>query len=122
MSLLDELAERRIREAAEQGLFDDLPGRGCPLRLDDDALVPEELRAGYRLLRNAGYLPPELQASGELKRVEQLLAQAASVEARAGLEAERRRLRLKLQMIGRDGGAWREPAYREALARREADG
>ncbi|WP_159143269.1 DnaJ family domain-containing protein, partial [Klebsiella pneumoniae] len=38
-----------------------LPGRGEPLILDDDSHVPAELRAGYRLLKNAGCLPPELE-------------------------------------------------------------
>ena len=118
MGLLDELVERRIREAAARGEFDDLPGHGRPLRLDDDALVPEELRAGYRLLKNAGYLPPALQPHGELRQVEQLLAQVEDVEERAGLEADRRRLRCKLRMLGRDGRIWREPAYRAALSRK----
>jgi hypothetical protein len=35
------------------------PGSGEPLTLDDDSHVPAELRAGYRLLKNAGCLPPE---------------------------------------------------------------
>jgi len=118
MGLLDELVERRIREAAERGEFDDLPGRGRPLRLEEDALVPEELRAGYRLLKNAGYLPPALQPHGELRRIEQLLARIEDTEARAGLEADRRRLRRKLQMLGRDGRIWREPAYCAALSRK----
>ena len=60
MMLIDQIAERHIQQAIERGEFDDLPGAGRPLGLEDDALVPEELRAGYRLLRNAGYLPPEL--------------------------------------------------------------
>lgn len=37
-------------------------------------MVSENLRAGYRLLRNAGYLPPELQLHREIYDVEQLLA------------------------------------------------
>jgi len=58
MTLLGQIAERQILQAAQRGEFDDLPGAGRPLQLDDDALIPEELRAGYRLLKNAGYLPP----------------------------------------------------------------
>ncbi len=60
MWLLDQWAERHIRDAQQQGEFDNLPGSGEPLRLDDDSQVPAELRAGYRLLKNAGCLPPEL--------------------------------------------------------------
>lgn len=57
MWLLDQWAERHIIEAQRKGEFDNLPGRGEPLILDDDSHVPAELRAGYRLLKNAGCLP-----------------------------------------------------------------
>lgn len=61
MWLLDQWAERHITEAQSKGEFDNLPGSGEPLILDDDSHVPPELRAGYRLLKNAGCLPPELE-------------------------------------------------------------
>lgn len=57
MWLLDQWAERHIIEAQRKGEFDNLPGRGEPLILDDDSHVPAALRAGYRLLKNAGCLP-----------------------------------------------------------------
>lgn len=57
MWLLDQWAERHILDAQTKGEFDNLPGSGEPLTLDDDSLVPAELRAGYRLLKNAGCLP-----------------------------------------------------------------
>ena len=56
MWLLDQWAERHILEAQTKGEFDNLPGSGEPLTLDDDSHVPAELRAGYRLLKNAGCL------------------------------------------------------------------
>ncbi|MBS5157201.1 DUF1992 domain-containing protein [Escherichia ruysiae] len=65
MWLLDQWAERHISEAQAKGEFDNLPGSGEPLILDDDSHVPPELRAGYRLLKNAGYLPPELEQRKE---------------------------------------------------------
>jgi len=55
------LAERLIIEAQQHGAFDDLPGKGKPLSMEDLSGVPEELRMGYKLLKNAGYLPPELE-------------------------------------------------------------
>jgi hypothetical protein len=78
MWLLDKIAEARIREAVERGEFDQLPGAGEPLDLDDDSLVPEELRTAYRLLKNSGYLPPELQLRREIHDVHELLAAAQS--------------------------------------------
>ena len=73
MTALDTLVEQRIREAQENGEFDELPGAGAPMDLDDDALVPEELRAAYRMLKNAGFLPLELEAHREIRQIEQLL-------------------------------------------------
>jgi hypothetical protein len=61
--MLELIAERKIVEALERGELSNLPGEGRPLVLDDDALVPEELRAAYRILKNAGYVPPEVEAS-----------------------------------------------------------
>jgi len=84
---LDAIAERRIREAQERGEFDNLPGAGAPLDLDEDPLIPEELRVAYRLLRNAGYVPPEVEAHRELREIEQLLARTDDAGSRAGLIA-----------------------------------
>ncbi|MGL5701525.1 MAG: DUF1992 domain-containing protein [Kluyvera sp.] len=65
MWLLDQWAERHIKDAQRNGEFDNLAGEGKPLFLDDDSAVPEELRSGYRLLKNAGCLPPELEQRKE---------------------------------------------------------
>ncbi len=85
MSLLDALAEQQIRDAQIRGEFENLPGSGEPLTLEDDALIPEELRAAYRLLKNAGYLPPELEYCRELRDIETLLLQAQTEEMRSSL-------------------------------------
>lgn len=87
LSLLDALAEQQIRDAQSRGEFENLPGSGEPLALEDDALIPEELRAAYRLLKNAGYLPPELEYCRELRDIETLLQQAQSEEMRSSLLA-----------------------------------
>ena len=74
MDLFAVIAERRILEAMERGEFDDLPGKGKPLRLDDDdPAVPEELRMAYRILSNAGLLPPEIELRKEILRLSDLL-------------------------------------------------
>lgn len=82
VSGFDMLAEQRIREAQEQGVFDNLPGAGAPLKLDDVAMVPEELRAAYRILKNSGYVPPEVAALHDLREVEQMLEHAVDDEER----------------------------------------
>jgi hypothetical protein len=67
------IAERRIREAMEEGAFENLQGRGKPLDFSDDRRVPRELRSIYRVLKNAGALPPELELRREIRRLEDLL-------------------------------------------------
>jgi hypothetical protein len=74
LMLLDLLAEARIEEAIAQGALDNLPGAGRPLLLDDDRLVPEAVRHAYRILRNAGLVPPEVEARREVAGLVALLA------------------------------------------------
>ena len=72
-SVIQSIAERRIAEAQERGDFDNLPGAGRPLLLEDDSAVPEELRMAYKVLKNAGCLPPELADRKEINTVVDLL-------------------------------------------------
>lgn len=97
MWLLDTMAERAIDRARERGELDDLPNKGRRLQFDDDSMVPPELRAGYRLLKNAGYLPEEVQLRREIHDAEQLLREARTREERAELGP---RLRMLLDRLG----------------------
>ena len=75
-----------------------MPGSGKPLELDDDSLVPPDLRAGYRLLRNAGYLPVELQDRQEALTIVELLSQL-EVEAQYTLLDNYQNLRKRLALL-----------------------
>ena len=115
---LDAIAERRIREAQARGELDDLPGAGAPLVLDDDALVPEDLRVAYRILKNAGFLPPELEAHGEIREIEQLLQRVENEFERARL-LSRINFLLSRTVQGRRHGSVRvQEAYVERIAER----
>ena len=72
-SVIGAIAERRIQEAQERGDFDDLPGAGRPLHLEDMSHVPPELRMAYTILRNADCLPPELAERKEIQKLADLL-------------------------------------------------
>ncbi|MCG6971356.1 MAG: DUF1992 domain-containing protein [Gammaproteobacteria bacterium] len=85
MWLIDKVAEEKIKQAIEKGELQDLPGEGQPLRLDDDSHVPAELRAGYRLLKNAGFIPPEVSIRKEISQVESLIQMAQSTEQKSQL-------------------------------------
>lgn len=97
MDIVDQIVERRIAEAVERGDFNDLPGAGRPLELNDDPLVPAELRVAYRLLKNAGYVPDEVRLFAEIRSAEQLLMKAGNDEERAAASA---RVRLLLERMG----------------------
>lgn len=120
--ILAQLAESRIREAIERGEFDDLEGAGQPVRLDDDLLVPEELRVAYRLLRNSGHLPPEIELLREIADVETLIRQATRDDERS---AAARKLELLTQRLstcrGRQRNLALESDYFERLLRRLED-
>ena len=69
----EEIIERRIKEAQANGEFDDLPGRGKPLRIEDDSHVPEDLRLAYKVLKNANCLPPEVELRKDIRQMKDLL-------------------------------------------------
>ncbi|MFN8519809.1 MAG: DUF1992 domain-containing protein [Chloroflexota bacterium] len=94
------MTERLIREAQETGGFDDLPGQGRRLDLDDD---PREGEMGlaFHILRTNQAVPPWIAADLEARRcvndIERLLSDAAQAgrhgRATPGLRAgERSRL------------------------------
>ncbi|HEX4503175.1 MAG TPA: DUF1992 domain-containing protein [Scandinavium sp.] len=101
MWLLDQWAERHILDAQSKGEFDDLTGSGEPLSLDDDVHIPHELRAGYRLLKNAGCLPTELQQRKEAVELADLLKTIREDDPRfAELHRRLTLIELKLRQAG----------------------
>jgi hypothetical protein len=78
--MFDQIAERKIAEAIARGELDDLPGAGRPLDLDEDSHVPQDLRAAYRILKNAGYVPPEVQTLNRIAQLERLVNDAPQDE------------------------------------------
>lgn len=97
MDLLDRLAEQHIQQAIDDGELDNLPGQGRPLQLDDNRQVPESLRAGYRLLKNAGFLPPEIALRRDIESAETLLRHAEP-ESETARQADRRLQWLELRL------------------------
>jgi hypothetical protein len=72
-SILRQIAEQRITEAMEKGTFDNLPGKGKPLQLDDDSHLPPEQRMAYRILKNSGYVDPEVEERKEIANIRDML-------------------------------------------------
>jgi hypothetical protein len=89
----ESLTERLIREAQEDGHFDDLPGHGRPLVLDDDRYAGDMATAN-RLLRNAGATPAWIETDRAARdaeaRIERLITQAAVASPAAGAHLARK--------------------------------
>ena len=64
----ESIVERQIREAMEDGAFDELPYQGLPIPLGDDSAAGERA-LGFRVLRNAGVAPPWIEADKEVREV-----------------------------------------------------
>ncbi|MGB9716287.1 MAG: DnaJ family domain-containing protein [Thermodesulfovibrionales bacterium] len=73
MDIFSKIAERRIQEAIQNGDFDNLKGKGKPLTFEDETFIPEDLRIAYRILKNAGCIPPELELRNEIVNLSTLI-------------------------------------------------
>lgn len=61
--------EQQIKEAMARGEFDDLPGKGEPIDLVEYFKTPAHLRLAYKILKDAGYIPPELVIKKEIENL-----------------------------------------------------
>lgn len=108
MDWLESLVERRIREATEQGAFDDLPGAGRPLELHDagdpDWWVKQLARREQ--IDPGSLLPPTLALRREAESFpDSLLDLTREDQVRAVLDDFNERVRAD----------WRRPAHGPSL-------
>lgn len=118
MNVLDALAESKIAAAIASGELSDLPGEGRPLELDDCPLVPEALRVAYRILRNAGFVPPEVEACRERANLARMIASLDDEPARRRAALRLALIEARLEATGTAAGA--TSGYRGALLERLA--
>lgn len=62
------IAEERIREALEEGAFDDLVGKGKPLPAEEGNPHASDWNLAFRLLRNADMAPRWIELDREVRR------------------------------------------------------
>ena len=93
MPTQDEEIARHLREALKSGELAAARGFGQPLPQDEDwNATPEALRMPFKILKNAGYVPAEVEMFHERA------ALTASLE-RCAAESERRELLRKLSEL-----------------------
>src|SRR5512145_29538 len=117
MDILATIAERKIREAMARGELDNLPGAGQPLAMDEDLSgVPAELRMAYKILKNAGFVPPEVELRKEIVSLREMLGRLEGDEQRRSLRRQLDFKLLKLNMLRKRPLDLEElPAYRERI-------
>jgi hypothetical protein len=71
---LARIAEQKILEAMKTRTLTSEKWKNKPLPLDDDRHIPDDLKMAYKILKNSGYLPPEVEERKEVQRLEDLIA------------------------------------------------
>ena len=123
LAALERVAEKRINEAIQRGEFDNLPGSGEPLNLEDDRQIPDDLRLAYKILRNADCLPPELELKKEIRTAEELLGSLKDESSKYRQIKKINYLIMKLNTMRKGSVQWEEKQlYYEKMADRVGGG
>ena len=95
---LESTIEEIIQEAIARGEFDNLPGAGKPLDHDAYFDLPEDQRLAYTMLRNAGFVPEEVELLREVKELKEKLASCVNPDEcrRLNKEIDDRTLKFNL--------------------------
>ena len=70
---LYQIAEQRIAKAIEEGTLNIDGWKNKPLPLNEDSFVPDDLKMAYKILKNSGYVPPEIETRKEIQKLEDLI-------------------------------------------------
>jgi hypothetical protein len=104
MATLDEHIAQSLREAQRNGELQSSPSWGRPLDLADGyAQTPEELRMGFKALKDAGLVPPEVETMKQIAALREVIAsdpEAATADAmRRRLSELQQHLALRLEKL-----------------------
>ncbi|PLS14720.1 DUF1992 domain-containing protein [Bacillus sp. M6-12] len=91
------IAEDKIKKAIKAGEFDNLPGHGKLLVMEDLSAIPEDLRMAYKMMKNAGMVEDEGSYKKEFMRIEDLLANCGDSTKKKELEQQLTEKRMRYQ-------------------------
>jgi hypothetical protein len=96
----EKIAEEKIREAMENGEFDNLPGSGKPLQgLDSYFATPEGVRLGYSILKNSGFVPEEVALLKEINMLKEQVFVYTDPRKKNELNSQIAELQLKYDLL-----------------------
>jgi len=100
LQLLDDHIGQSLRESERNGELKAAPSYGKPLNFGDGYdETPDGLKMPFKMLKDAGYLPPEVEAMREIAELQALLAGAPDDENTESTKAQRQRLAEKRQQL-----------------------
>lgn len=93
------IALSKIEEAINNGEFDNLQGQGKPLNLDYLTGIPQEMRAAYTVLKNAGIVPEEVHLLKEIAAIREKLKACPQGEDNQSLKKKLRDRELQYNLL-----------------------
>jgi len=101
------VSEDKIKRAYKNGEFDNLPGYGKKMKLEDLSSIPEDLRMAYKMMKNAGMIDNEETAlRKELLSIEDLLDKCEDDDKRVILQQRLNQKQLRMsQMLKKRGSS-----------------
>ena len=107
----EKIVEERIKKAQKNGAFDKLAGSGKPFDFSDETMVPNDLRIAYKILKNADFIPPEIELKKKILQTEDLLAEADGIRDKYKLLKKLNFLIMKLNSMQNRSMAFEMPQH-----------
>jgi hypothetical protein len=113
------IAERKISESIEEGLLNIEAWHNRPLPKSNDCMIPDDLRMAYKMLKNAGYVPPEIETKKEIQKLEDLIAASEDEHTRVKQIKKLNYLEMKLDaMRGKSASLENQEKYYQQVVER----
>ena len=108
LELIEDEISRKLAEAERTGELRSAPSFGKPLAADAGwDMTPDELKMPFKILKNAGIVPPEVELFHERARLREALQSAPDEGQRQVLRKQltdlEQRLSLRLEALQRSG-------------------
>jgi Domain of unknown function (DUF1992) len=110
MDLFSIIAEDKIKKAIEEGEFDNLPGQGKPLNLEDLSHIPEELRIAYKVLKNSKMLNDVETLKKEVSSIEDLIVACEDLQEKEVLKQKKQERLLRIENLMKKRKGFNSPA------------
>lgn len=99
LRMVDDHIGRALAESEAKGELRSAPNFGKPLNLGDGyAETPEELRMGFKILKDAGFVPPEVELMREIENLTRTIDSATDTQEIFQMKAQLAQMQQKLAM------------------------